>query len=71
MENKIKKMSLANIEGKLTPAEMENIMAGSGIPCGWIGIYTVLNYGVLGVFGGYLMGQATGLNEEIVRCWNS
>lgn len=26
----IKKMSLANIENKLTPAEMENIMAGSG-----------------------------------------
>ena len=26
----IKKMSLANIDGKLTSAEMENIMAGSG-----------------------------------------
>ena len=25
----IKKMSLANIDGKLTPEEMENIMAGS------------------------------------------
>ncbi len=31
MENsQIKKMSLANIEGKLTTEEMENIMAGSG-----------------------------------------
>ena len=26
----IKKMSLTNIESKLTPAEMESIMAGSG-----------------------------------------
>lgn len=30
IKNEIKKMSLANIEGKLTPEEMENIMAGSG-----------------------------------------
>ncbi|HAH53837.1 MAG TPA: hypothetical protein DCM02_00745 [Flavobacterium sp.] len=30
---KIKKMSLANIEGKLTSAEMDNIMAGSGELC--------------------------------------
>ena len=28
-----KKMSLANIKGKLSRAEMKNIMAGSGIPC--------------------------------------
>jgi hypothetical protein len=30
IKNEIKKMSLANIDGKLTPEEMENIMAGSG-----------------------------------------
>lgn len=30
VEIKTKKMSLANIEGRLTAAEMENIMAGSG-----------------------------------------
>lgn len=30
LELKTKKMSLANIDGKLTPGEMENIMAGSG-----------------------------------------
>ena len=29
----LKKMSLANVEGRLTADEMENIMAGSG--CGW------------------------------------
>ena len=29
LELKTKKMSLANIEGKLTLSEMENIMAGS------------------------------------------
>lgn len=34
LEVKTKKMSIANIEGKLTPAEMENIMAGSGF-WGW------------------------------------
>lgn len=30
IETKIKKMSLVNIEGKLTKDEMENVMAGSG-----------------------------------------
>lgn len=34
----IKKMSIANIDGKLTPAEMENIMAGSMTPCKWMAI---------------------------------
>jgi hypothetical protein len=29
IKKEIKKMSLANIDGKLTPEEMENIMAGS------------------------------------------
>ncbi len=28
------KMSLANIQGKLSRAEMKNIMAGSGADCG-------------------------------------
>ena len=31
-----KKMSLANIQGKLSRTEMKKIMAGSGTPeCGW------------------------------------
>lgn len=30
---KLEKMSLANIEGKLTRNEMKNIMAGSGYKC--------------------------------------
>lgn len=30
---KTKKMSLANIKGKLSRAEMKNIMAGSGLDC--------------------------------------
>lgn len=30
---KTQKMSLANIEGKLSRAEMKNIMAGSGSSC--------------------------------------
>jgi hypothetical protein len=30
----LKKMSLANIENRLTPEEMENVMAGSG--CGTV-----------------------------------
>ena len=29
IKKEIKKMSIANIDGKLTPEEMENIMAGS------------------------------------------
>ena len=32
-----KKMSLANIQGKLSRAEMKNIMAGSTVPCNTIG----------------------------------
>lgn len=31
---KTKKMSLANIQGKLSRTEMKNIMAGSGSGCG-------------------------------------
>ncbi len=31
LQRKTKKMSLANIENSLTPAQMEGIMAGSGI----------------------------------------
>lgn len=35
LEFKTKKMSLANIEGKLSVTEMEQIMAGSGSDCAW------------------------------------
>ncbi len=34
---KTTKMSLANIQGKLSRAEMKNIMAGSGESCGRTG----------------------------------
>ncbi|WP_291122584.1 hypothetical protein [Flavobacterium sp. UBA6046] len=50
VELKTKKMSLANIESRLTPAEMENIMAGSGFwgafACG-VGVGTI----VVGTYG--------------------
>ncbi|WP_348823841.1 hypothetical protein [Flavobacterium aestuarii] len=45
VETEIKKMSLSNIEGKLSPDEMENIMAGSGFwtafGCG-VGVGTII-----------------------------
>ena len=34
---KTQKMSLANIQGKLSRAEMKNIMAGSGSKCSYSG----------------------------------
>ncbi len=63
----IKKMSLANIDGKLTPEEMENIMAGklsSGAICAAVGFL-------------YIPGMSMGgpLNTWIDltsrACWNS
>jgi hypothetical protein len=45
----IKKMSLANIESKLTPAEMENIMAGSGFWSGCGGATVGLAFGFAGL----------------------
>lgn len=48
MENsKIKKMSLSNIENRLTPEEMENIMAGSGFCQGFGAAATIYQAGVL------------------------
>lgn len=65
LELKTKKMSLANIEGKLTPAEMENIMAGSAnnrqcmiygaltfiaLPSGWGALAGLWNMNTQGCF---------------------
>jgi hypothetical protein len=36
----LKKMSLANIENRLTLEEMENVMAGSGGAFGWGNTYS-------------------------------
>jgi len=38
---KIKKLCLDSIKNKLSNAEMENIMAGSGYGCGTVGIMFV------------------------------
>ncbi len=37
---KTQKMSLANIQGKITRAEMKNIMAGSGSGSSYCGTYS-------------------------------
>jgi hypothetical protein len=50
LEIKTKRMSLANIEGKLSLTEMETIMAGSG-RCMLLGGMTV----IAGFFGPYAM----------------
>jgi hypothetical protein len=47
IELKTKKMSLANIEGKLSVIEMETIMAGSG-GCGLIGFMHMATVAFLG-----------------------
>lgn len=43
LELKTKKMSLANIEGRLTPEEMENVMAGSN------SVITAVNIACVGI----------------------
>lgn len=44
-ESKIRKMSLNNIEGRLSVSEMEEIMAGSGVPgCGTVGFMYIPAY---------------------------
>ena len=51
---KIKKMSLLNIEGRLSPSEMENIMAGSCDPQYQVMIASLAGgmfFGNLGAFG--------------------
>lgn len=53
LELKTKKMSLANIEGKLTPAEMENIMAGSTSVINGIG-YGCIAIGIASVVSGFV-----------------
>jgi hypothetical protein len=68
--SKIQKMSLANIEGQLSPNEMENIMAGS-MACGTVGALAVITYAVGGPLWGYVIGNYSGLNGNISRCWNS
>ncbi|WP_291122586.1 hypothetical protein, partial [Flavobacterium sp. UBA6046] len=57
---KTKKMSLANIEGRLTPDEMENIMAGSGgeIICGFalgLGLVTSVATGGWSMVGAFMV----------------
>jgi hypothetical protein len=47
LEIKTKKMSLANIEGKLSVTEMENIMAGSGFCTGFGAVAIGYEAGVL------------------------
>ncbi len=49
LELKTKKMSLANIEGKLSVTEMENIMAGSGFWSGCGGATVGLVFGFAGL----------------------
>ncbi len=53
-------MSLANIEGRLTPDEMENIMAGSGgeIICGFalgLGLVTSVATGGWSMVGAFMV----------------
>lgn len=60
-------MSLANIDGKLTPAEMENIMAGklsSGTICAAVGFMYIV---------GMSMGAPlnTWINANATACWYS
>jgi hypothetical protein len=61
-----KKMSLANIEGRLTLEEMENVMAGSGIngaQCAFTGFI---------VAAGGLTGPGMWLNwGNAIACWYS
>jgi hypothetical protein len=40
-----KKMSLANIQGKLSRAEMKNIMAGDGVVCAYKNASGATTYG--------------------------
>lgn len=52
IETKIKKMSLVNIEGKLTKDEMENVMAGSGFLTSCAGASVGLALGFVGLVAG-------------------
>lgn len=61
----LKKMSLANIENRLTPEEMENVMAGSGgAICALVGFL-------------YIPGMISGapnntwISANALACWNS
>ncbi|MXO06549.1 hypothetical protein [Flavobacterium sp. HBTb2-11-1] len=64
IETKIKKMSLVNIEGKLTKDEMENVMAGStgrncflmGVGIGFMGAASAIGGGVGMLFAGGAIG---------------
>jgi hypothetical protein len=67
LETKTKRMSLANIEGKLSVTEMEEIMAGSGgRNCYLIGAGMFFSLamgnalGVGGFIGGYFTGASMG-----------
>lgn len=39
-----------------------------GLKCGWVGILAVVAYSSVP---GAIIAASTGLNDEIVRCWNS
>lgn len=68
LETKIKKMSLANIQGRLTIEEMENVMAGSGASIDCVAAGTGLILGALtigavtGGIGLAIWGAGMGLN---------
>lgn len=47
------KMSLANMQGKLSRDEMKNIMAGSGNDCQQASGYTYVQYGGVVYYGYY------------------
>lgn len=64
LETKTKKMSLANIQGRLTPEEMENVMAGSSSSfltgCGGATVGLVLGFAGLVAGGASVVGAGIG-----------
>ena len=60
-----KKMSLANIQGKLSRAEMKNIMAGSGSGCVKTGDYCNRNDTCCSSTAGYF-GKCP--SQELAKC---
>lgn len=53
---------------KIKESQMQDIIGGSSMPCGWVGLLAVVS---IGSAAGIIIGATSGLYSDVKRCWNS